>query len=637
MPRYLLPLCLTLACGTPAVVDPADQPDEPVDDWDPGAARVHRLTRAQLLRSLESLVEVEVDATSWTLSDPVTAGFDNTEAGLTLPPGFLPSWYGVLRGSIATAAFPGDHVRRFSPVELDALDRLTATAPVTLTPDGDYPYQGNLGESLDLPFYLPTAMPLKLQLDCTNQAPIPRLEFLLSIDSAVVPLSFTVDPENCVLTGTTAALAAGHHTLSLTEPLEEPLLIQQVSVEPAQPSSEEPNPLFSPCGDEACTRRVLTPILRRAWRAPVDDADLDALISLIAQAQAQGESYGSAVGLALESILLSPRFLFRTEVDTGGPLTDHELASRLSFLLWSQVPDLDLLDLADAGELSKPEILRAQVQRMLADHRAAGMVDDLLGQWLGFRDVHELASLAWVDSALQEAMAAESHALAARLVSAELTLDAAFTATLARPEGALADHYGTPTDLSTTGRVGPLGHASWLAFTSQATRTSPVRRGAAVLGRLLCDAPDPPPAGVDTTPPDVSPQDASQARRANPICAGCHAVLDPAGMALERFDEQGAYRERYRDGSVVDTLSLLDDGTRLSTVPELAAWVAADPRLAACFVENVTTWAYGRRLEDGHPVRTQATQALQASGLSMPALIEAIVLDRHFQRPVGAL
>lgn len=365
---------------------------------------------------------------------------------------------------------------------------------------------------------------------------------------------------------------------------------------------------------EACARAIFSTFGRRAWRRPLTTEEVDRLIALASGPWSSGETFDAGVGLGLQGILLSPHFLFRVELSLDPsrphPLSDLELASRLSYFLWSSAPDDRLLDLAEHGRLHRSEEIAAETRRMLQDPKSEALIDNFGGQWLNTRalaDVNPDYALYpdW-DHDLQIAMKAETHALLRAFMfgdrSALDMIDADFSFLNAR----LARHYGEPpisgdelrpVTLSSGQRGGLLTQGSILTVTSHPRRTSPVKRGKWVLEQILCRAPPPPPANVPAFPEEMTPSGSVrqklEAHRSQPACKACHAVMDPIGFGLEGYDAIGAWRTM-DSGFPIDASGELPGGRSFSGARDLARLIKTDPGLPGCIAERMFVYAMGR-------------------------------------------
>ena len=377
--------------------------------------------------------------------------------------------------------------------------------------------------------------------------------------------------------------------------------------------------------DAACARRILATLARRAYRRPETDADVATLMEFY-EAGSRSGGFDAGIQRALTRLLVDPEFLFRLEADAPGAapdtpyrLSDLELASRLSFFLWSSIPDDDLLDAATDGRLRHPETLEQQVRRMLADRRSDALVTNFVAQWLHLRNMDRVTPdvnrFPEFDDNLREAFGRETELLVASELRADRGVAGLLTADYTFVNERLARHYGIPgvygsrfrrVDLAGAppgGRGGLLGHGSILTVTSHATRTSPVLRGKWVLENILGAPPPPPPADVpaldEITPgePHRSVRERLEQHRANPVCASCHDRMDPLGFALESFDGVGRWRAA-DGGTPLDTSATLPDGTAFDGPAELRT-LLTERREA--FVRTVTarmlTYALGRGLE----------------------------------------
>ncbi|HEX4999802.1 MAG TPA: DUF1592 domain-containing protein [Terriglobia bacterium] len=411
--------------------------------------------------------------------------------------------------------------------------------------------------------------------------------------------------------------------------------------------------------ETACARRILSQLARRAYRRPALDSDLDDLLPFYASGRAEG-TFESGVQLALERLLVSPQFLFRIEREPAGAapgvafrVSDIELASRLSFFIWSSIPDDELLETAIRGELKNPEVLERQTRRMLADPRAESLITNFAAQWLFLGDLGvkqpDPLSFRHFDESLRRAMTRETELFLDSVLrsngSVLRLVDADYTFLNER----LAEHYGIPnvkgsdfrrvTLPAGSPRAGLLGQGSILTLTSYPTRTSPVLRGKYVLENLLAAPPPPPPPNVpalntagEKHGESLTLRDAMIQHRRNPSCAGCHAAMDPIGFAMENFDAVGRWRDR-DSGKAIDTSGVLPGGIAFDGVAGLKRVLLGRPELfAGALTEKLTMYALGRNVQyyDMPAIRKIVSDAARQD-YTFAALVSGIVRSAPFQ------
>jgi Protein of unknown function (DUF1592)/Protein of unknown function (DUF1588)/Protein of unknown function (DUF1587)/Protein of unknown function (DUF1595)/Protein of unknown function (DUF1585)/Planctomycete cytochrome C len=425
--------------------------------------------------------------------------------------------------------------------------------------------------------------------------------------------------------------------------------------DPARYIVARPGPSLS---NQEAARRCIAAFARRAFRRPVDSDEVARLLRLFHRAEARGDSFEAAVRLALRAVLASPHFLYlldrdRTDVESPYRVSDHELACRLSYFLWSSIPDAELSGLAEAGRLHQPEVLEYQVRRMLADPRSRALAEDFAGQWLR---VGSLAELAEPDKRLfpeytpdlRDAMAEEAvsffHAVLREDRPVVELLDSSSTF-LNEP---LAKHYGIEgvtglefrrVELKDHRRGGVLGMAAVLTLTSYPRRTSPVLRGKWVLEELLGTPPPPPPAMVKSLPTDdrvrngLTFRERLEQHRKKAECASCHARLDPLGFGLENFDVLGRWRDQIQQKPV-------DASGKLATGEEFVGPVALKTILAETkrelfvrnLVERMLSYALRRGVEYyDTPAVKQIMAELEGKDYRGAALVTAVVESFPFQ------
>ena len=417
----------------------------------------------------------------------------------------------------------------------------------------------------------------------------------------------------------------------------------------------------APDEDDACATRILQKLMRRAYRRPVTEADLQGPFALYRAARA-ADGFEAGVEMALAAVLVSPEFLFRIEQDPNGVaagetyrLDDLGLASRLSFFLWSSIPDDELLDLAERRMLGDPQVLARQVRRMLADPRSRNLVTNFAGQWLHLRNLASIAPDMRIfpdfDDNLRQAFRRETEMLVDSVMREDRSVLDLLRADYTFVNERLAKHYGIPHvygsrfrrvefdgDEDHAPRGGLLRHGSILLVTSYATRTSPVIRGKWILDNVLGVPPPPPPANVPeleetgTGARAVSMRERLAGHRANPACASCHRLMDPVGFAFENYDAVG--RWRIADGGApIDASGTLFDGSSFDGVGELQDALLARPELfVTTLAEKLLTFATGRGVEyyDAPAIRRIVREA-EADGFRFSSLVLEIVNSTPFQ------
>ncbi len=408
----------------------------------------------------------------------------------------------------------------------------------------------------------------------------------------------------------------------------------------------------------ACGRSLLSTLARRAYRRPVNADDLDRLLPFYEQGRTEG-GFERGVQRAIERLLVSPEFLFRVERDPAGveagevyQVTDLELASRLSFFLWSSIPDDDLLDTAIRGELQDPAVLDRQVRRMLADPRSTALVTNFAEQWLFLRDVDakepDTGFFPVFDENLRQAFRRETELFVDSILRSDRSVLDLLAAGHTFVNERLAKHYGIPhvygshfrrVELEDETRRGLLGQGSVLTLTSYATRTSPVLRGKWILENLLSSPPPPPPPDVpalDETTDDGRPRsmrEAMEQHRANPACASCHAQMDPLGFALENFDAIGRWRALSESNAPIDASGVLPDGRRFEGPSGLRAELLRSPdQFMHTVTEKLLTYALGRGVEhyDAPAIRA-IVRAAERDEYRFASVVSGIVNSTPFK------
>ncbi|MES1172141.1 MAG: DUF1588 domain-containing protein, partial [Bacteroidota bacterium] len=392
-----------------------------------------------------------------------------------------------------------------------------------------------------------------------------------------------------------------------------------------------------------CARTALTAFMPRAWRRPVTAAEIDSRMAIVTAGTGQGLTVEEALKLAVTAVLMSPHFVFRVELDASPlslaphALSGYELASRLSYFLWSTMP---------------PDMLNAQADRLLASPKAQALIENFAGQWLYIRQFAEMQPsptlFPMFDAPLRDALTSEAQLLFKDVALNGSPVSTLLTANYVYANARLSRHYGLPAMTSTTPvkvmlpagshRGGILAQGGFLTATSHPNKTSLVKRGKWVLNQLLCfDVPDPPPGvqlNLDNSMVTGSLRQVLEVHRADPTCSACHNIMDPIGFGLENYDAVGAYRTQ-DSGVDIDSNGQLPGGAKFSGAEELSAQVAADPAFAACVTKKLYSYALGRMPEraathmDGQTLAS-ITAGFKSGGMVFKDLVKRIVTAPTF-------
>ena len=397
----------------------------------------------------------------------------------------------------------------------------------------------------------------------------------------------------------------------------------------------------------ASAKNILKSFTRRAFRRPVTDAEVAPYLALVADSQKAGDSFDESICTAIQAVLVSPHFLFRIERKHDAV----ELASRLSYFLWSAPPDEALLKLGESGALRRPEILAAQTTRMLKDPRSRALAENFAGQWLELRKLDamkpDLDKFPTFDEYLRLSMKRETEMFFTEIVQKDRPITDFLNGNFTFLNEKLANHYGIAgvsgpefrkVSLAGTNRCGIATQGSILALTSYSTRTSPVLRGKWILDNLLNTPPPPPPPGIPSLEDTKVAAGASlrqqlEAHRNKPLCASCHAKLDPLGFGLENFDAIGRWRDK--DGAnAVESSGTLPGGKTFSGPRQLAGVLSDDRAIfTRAIASKLLTYALGRGLERyDKPTVEKISSAVEKDGYRFSTLANQIVLSLPFQQ-----
>jgi hypothetical protein len=654
---------------------------------------IRRLTRTEYQNAVRDLLALHIDSAALLPADEESHGFDNVtvrELSPTLLDRYISAAQKVSRLAVGGAGrSPGGDTIRVKPdiTQEDRVEGLPvgtrggALIRYTFPQDGEYDVQVRLTrdrnehvEGLREPHELEVLLDRERVKSFTVKPPSSdkgheRVDEHLKLRLAVTAgphdlgVTFLKNPTDLI---ETLRQPYNSHFNMHRHPRQTPAVYQVQITGPLEAKGAGDTPsrrrVFvaqpkSPAEEEPCAKQILSTLLRRAYRRPVADADVERVLRLYRIARREAD-FDAGIEAALSAILVSREFLFRVERDPAGiaprtpyPISDLELASRLSFFLWSSIPDDELLDVAARGELRKPQVLAAQTRRMLADPRSQSLVTNFAGQWLHLRNLDSITPDGRLfpdfDDNLRQAMRRETELLFEEVVREDRrVLDLLKTDHTFLNER-LAKHYDIPHVYGPrfrrvalepgSERGGLLRHGSILTVTSYATRTSPVIRGKWVLENLLGTPPPPPPPNVpalddNTVSATLPVRERLQQHRANAACASCHNLIDPTGFALEYFDAVGRWRST-EEGQPVDVSGGLPDGSKFTGVSGLEDALLKRPEVfVGTMTEKLFTFALGRGVEyyDGPAVREVVRKA-KAADYRFSALIEAMVTSTPFQ------
>jgi hypothetical protein len=685
-----------------AELDSGRRPTSPA----PGA---HRLNRAEYANAVRDLLGLEVDAAQFLPSDDSSRGFDNQAGALSLSPALVEAYlsaagklsrvalgdvdtpvqatyrvatdttqnyhveglpFGTRGGLLVNHYFPVDgeyafkvfsvnlgnmgNFRPFGEVRGEQLQVLVDDAPVAKFDwDNEFGVNRGFGFSGDLKTIdvkLPlTAGPHRVGVTflATDYAPLLDLnnDFERStIETGGLP-GFTFFPHigSVRIDGPFAAQGASHS-----------LARDRIFVCHPETAADEPS----------CAQKIVSALTRRAFRGQQTDRDVQKVLDFYARGREQGGSFDAGIEMALQRVLVDTKFIYRLEAEPANvadgaayALSDLELASRLSFFLWSSIPDDELLTLAEQGKLHEPAVLAAQTKRLLADPRSSAFTRNFAGQWLSLRNLDAqqpvVAAFPDFDDNLRQAFRTETEMFFASILNENRSVLDLVTADYTFVNDRLAKHYGIPgvqgsefrrvtlgPDLDA--RRGLLGKGSVLTISSQPGRTAPVIRGNWVMSTLLgVPAPRPPPnvpkleektgdAAGNAREPTI--REKYEEHRKNPTCAACHALMDPFGFALEPFDAVGHYRSLDGTSPINDSVTMYD-GTDLKGPTQLRNWVLKyKERYVTNLTEKLMTYALGRGVEYYDMPAVRAIVAASAKDdYRLSALVAAVTASDQFR------
>ena len=680
------------------------------DHPDPGRAILRRLNRTEYANAIRDLLDLDVDVSALLPVDNSSYGFDNIADVLGVSPVLMERYltaarrisavavgdaaeipvtdavyrtrpdlsqdryidglpFGTRGGLLATHTFPVDaeYVFRLYPLQttVSNIRGLQDPHDIILLIDGDEVARATIGGHDDYEYSLahPTPSLDQIHERLTFRLPVkagPRevgVTFVMrtpALDNATLQpfrrtawdlVSYLGVPhvERVVVNGPFDVTGPGHTP-------------SRARVFQCQPSS--------PADEPSCARTILSSLAHRAYRRPLADGDLATLMEFFEAGRERG-GFETGIALGLRRILASPDFVFRIEREPAAlaagsvyPVSDVALASRLSFFLWSSMPDDELLRVAEEGQLRDEGELDRQMTRMLADPRAQSLVDNFAGQWLYLRNLRshqpDLSEFPDFDDVLRGAMLEELELFFGSVVREDRSLVDLMTARDTFVNESLARHYGIPNiygshfrrvTLEDDARRGLLGKAAILAVTSYPTRTSPVIRGKWILENIVGTPPPPPPPNVDTNLGENARGQQARSLRArledhrrNPTCAACHRLMDPIGFAMEPFDAVGAARQRDNDGLPIDAAGQLANGVKVDGPSSLRDALVADPTIfVTTATEKLMTYALGRGLgAHDMPAVRQVVRTAGRNGYRFSSIVSGVVNSVPFQMRVKA-
>ena len=642
---------------------------------DPGRVTARRLNRSEYSRTIRDLLGIEFRAEHDFPTDDSGYGFDNIGDVLTISPVLLEKYISAAEAIAASAI--GANPLPETPIEseyhtkdktIQRIDVSTIEARHRVQWDGEYIVRIGLpGERpkdaapVTMGFWMDGKLLATKQVETKPSGlvyfspfSIEELRLYLPAGDHDFRAAFIDDPFPYTLS------EKDRYSRNKNKLLESITFVGPFPTD-VEPESRKKILFCDPESGRSCVERIIATLARRAYRRMVTPDEVAALMQFFDQARAEGLDARQGVQLAVQALLVSPHFLFRIEHDpdphdpnTVHRVSDFELASRLSYFLWSSMPDDELLDLAENGRLSSPEALDAQVQRMLEDERSSALAANFAGQWLETRALDSAnpdpeAFPAWSPE-LREDMKEETRLFFEAVLRENLPISTFLDADFTFLNPRLARHYGLKgvagsgfrrVNLGTEQRGGVLGQAAVLTVTSYPTRTSPVIRGKYVLETILGAPPPDPPDDVPVLPEEALGADASlrqliEQHRANPACAVCHDRMDALGFGLENYDAIGRWRTR--DGNFeVDSTGVLPDGRSFNSPAEMRRILLADiDEFSRNLTEKMLIYALGRGLEPYDRITVRSvSQRVREAGYAFQTLIHEVVRSLPFRHRRG--
>ena len=668
----------------------------------PGRTALHRLNRAEYANAIRDLLALEIDSTALLPPDDESSGFDNIADVLTVSPSlmerYLSASWNISRMALGNLKIQPSMVTHRVRPDLSQDQHIEGLPPGTrggmlvehtFPVDAEYVIKLRMWRNtFDLMRGMEDPHDIEIAMDGKRLTVVTvggREDFGTMAEN---PGTFGAELDRKLTVR--LPVKAGTHTLWATTVLKsqaprddliKPFIrttvdgldimgdpsVDRITVEgpfaatsPGDTASRRKILSCKPAAaaqEQACARQILTSLARQAYRKPVDRATTDVLMDFYARGRKTGGTFERGIESALQFVLASPEFLFRIEPDPATTpkgiyqLGDVALASRLSFFLWSSLPDETLITLAAQGKLRQPAVFEQQVRRMLADPRSKTLVDNFAEQWLHLRNLKnsnpDLGAFPDFDDNLRQAMKEETELFFNSIMREDRSVMDLLNADYTFVNERLARHYGMPNiygsrfrrvQVPNETRRGLLGQASILTVTSYPNRTSPVERGKWILTNLLGVPPQPPPPNVPTLPEAgadgkvLSLRERMEKHRANPVCAGCHRSMDPIGFAMENFDGIGRWRVK-EDQQPIDATGTLFTGAKIDGISGLRREIAAHPEVfVGVLTERMLTYALGRGLESyDMPAVRKIVHDARATNYRFSAIVLGVTRSVPFQ------